>query len=248
MKEGAMYRFFMNQFRQDVVTLDGEQHHHLSRVLRARPGEELELVFSDGVICRAIISSMDNDSTNLDVLEELPGHELPVHITLFQGLPKSDKMELIIRKTVELGVSAIIPLEMTNSVVRYDDKKKKGRLERWQKIAESAAKQAGRDHVPPVNEFSTIRELVGCAEQFDAILVPYEGAQSMRQTRQVLERISVGSRIAIVIGPEGGFASDEIIALREAGAEIISLGKRILRTETAGLYILSVLGYLKEEE
>lgn len=243
-----MYRFFVNQKYSDRVILTGEHHHHLSHVLRMTVGDELELVFSDGSVYLAQITEIDRDETILTVTESIAGHELPVEISLCQGLPKSDKMEMIIQKTIELGVTEIIPLQMKHCVVRYDEKKQRSRQERWQKISESAAKQSGRDRIPVVRGITSIERLVADIKEFDLVLVPCEWAQSMVHTREVLNDIRTGMKLAIVIGPEGGFAPEEVKKLEDAGAKTISLGKRILRTETAGMYLLSVLGYLLEEE
>ncbi|MDO5100777.1 MAG: 16S rRNA (uracil(1498)-N(3))-methyltransferase [Eubacteriales bacterium] len=243
-----MYRFFVNQNQSNEVVLTGEQHHHISHVLRMAVEDELELVFADGTVYLARITGISREETVLTVRESIAGHELPIEVCLCQGLPKSDKMEMIIQKTVELGVTEILPLQMKNCVVRYDEKKQRSRQERWQKIAESAAKQSGRDRIPMVRGITTLERLVAAVEDFDLFLVPCEWAQSMAHTREVLNDIRSGMKLAIVIGPEGGFAPEEVRKLEAAGAKTISLGKRILRTETAGMYLLSVLGYLLEEE
>jgi 16S rRNA (uracil1498-N3)-methyltransferase len=152
-------------------------------------------------------------------------------------------MELIIQKCVELGVHAIIPTEMSRCVVKLDDKKKKSKTQRWQAIAESAAKQSKRSAVPEVYDAVSYNEALNIAKDLDVLMVPYECADGMNATKNVLGKIKEGSKVGIIIGPEGGFDDKEINLAEEMGGKIISLGKRILRCETAPLYALSAISY-----
>jgi 16S rRNA (uracil1498-N3)-methyltransferase len=180
------------------------------------------------------------------VEEDYQSTELPVNFYLFQGLPKKDKLELIIEKTVELGVAGIIPVEMSRCVMKLEEKKKKARIERWQAIAESAAKQSKRNLIPEVFDVMTYKQAMAKAAEMDLFLVPYENERGMAETREALARIKPGMSVGILIGPEGGFDPKEIDLAREAGAAVISLGKRILRAETAALTAVG-LGMLHVE-
>lgn len=172
------------------------------------------------------------------------GTEFSHKVYLFQGLPKSDKMELIIQKTVELGVYTVIPVAMKNCVVKLDDKKAAKKLQRWQAIAESAAKQSKRTVIPTVKQPVTYREALKIASELDITLVPYENERGMDATREIMGQLKVGQTIGVVVGPEGGFAPEEIALVDEnATMHRISLGRRILRTETAGLAALAMLVY-----
>ena len=167
--------------------------------------------------------------------------ELPSKVYLFQGLPKGDKMELIVQKAVELGVCEVIPVAMKRSVVKLDQKKAQKKCARWQEIAKSAAKQAGRGYIPKVHEVLSYREALAYSGQLDRVLLPYELAEGMKETKKVITSILPGQSVGIYIGPEGGFEKEEVDQALEQSAEVITLGKRILRTETAGLAALAVL-------
>lgn len=171
------------------------------------------------------------------------GVELPSKVYLFQGLPKADKMELIVQKAVELGVYEVIPLAVKRCVVKLDEKKARAKANRWQGIAEAAAKQSKRGVVPVVKEPMTMKEAAAYARGMDVKLIPYELAEDMAHTKKVIESIRPGESVAVFIGPEGGFEEGEVAEAIAAGIEPITLGKRILRTETAGLAVLSWLMY-----
>ena len=173
--------------------------------------------------------------------------ELPSRIYLFQGLPKADKMELIIQKAVELGVYQVIPVAMKRCVVKLDAKKGAKKVERWNTIAASAAKQSGRGIVPEVMSVKTYKEALEMAKDLDVVLVPYECAEGMDHTKKLIQSIKPGQSVGIFIGPEGGFDPDEIVLACETGGQVITLGRRILRTETAGLALLSVLMFQLEQ-
>ena len=169
--------------------------------------------------------------------------ELPSKIYLFQGLPKSDKMEFIVQKAVELGVFGIVPVATKRAVVKLDDKKAAKKVERWNSIAEGGAKQSGRNVIPEVTKVMSFKEAIAFAKELDVILIPYELAEGMQETKQIIEDIRPGQSIGIFIGPEGGFETEEVEYAISQGAKAITLGKRILRTETAGLTTLSILMY-----
>jgi len=246
-----MYHFFVTpeQVKGEEIQIVGSDVNHIKNVLRMKIGEELQI--SDGnnkkYLCE--IASMTSDEVCLQIKEELKSDtELPSKIYLFQGLPKSDKMELIVQKAVELGVYEIIPVATKRAVVKLDDKKASKKVERWNAISEGAAKQSGRNVVPEVKSVMSYKEAIQYAESLDVILIPYELAEGMEETRQIIEGIQPGQSIGIFIGPEGGFETQEMEYAMEHGAKAITLGKRILRTETAGLTTLSILMYHLESK
>ena len=211
---------------------------------------EEELLVSNGqdkdYYCK--IEAISDDEIKALILdEEFEGTELPTELYLFQGLPKSDKMELIIQKAVELGVKEIIPVATKRCVVKLDNKKEVSKIKRWQAISESAAKQSRRTIIPEVAPVMTFKEAINRAKEFELGIIPYENFKDMKETREVLEKVQKGIKIGIFIGPEGGFEESEVQYALENGIHPISLGKRILRTETAGLAILSVLMFELED-
>ena len=179
--------------------------------------------------------------------EEEEGSELPVRIYLFQGLPKADKMELIIQKAVELGVYQIIPTACRRCVVKLDPKKEKTKLVRWQQIAEAAAKQSKRSLIPEIMPVISLREAFARSQKMQVRLIPYERAEGMEKTREILKGIRPGDEVAVFIGPEGGFEETEIEEAMKAQIKPVTLGKRILRTETAGMTVLAFLLYQLEQ-
>lgn len=232
-----MYNFFVDKYARtgNTFTVSGKDHNHICNVLRMQVGDTF-LVSCEGAshLCRLV--QADNESVLAEIVEEnYRNTELPVQFFLFQGLPKADKLELIIQKTVELGVAGIIPVEMTRSIVKLDDKKKKQRKERWQSIAESAAKQSKRNVIPEVFDVISYKLAMQKAKEMDLFLVPYENERGMAETKEALARIRPGMKVGILIGPEGGFDDREIALAREAGAVVVSLGERILRAETAAI-------------
>ena len=239
-----MQQFFVtaDQVQENQIYIEGTDVNHMKNVLRMRPGEKLGI--SDGnnhhYICQ--VEKYEDAQAVLTILEEESvDTELPSKVYLFQGLPKGDKMELIVQKAVELGVYQVIPVATKRAVVKLDAKKAKKKVERWQQIAVSAAKQAGRGIIPAVGEVCTYAQALKCAEELDVVLIPYELAEGMEETKQIIAEIRPGQSVGIFIGPEGGFEKEEVEQAVKAGAEPLTLGKRILRTETAGLTMLSVL-------
>lgn len=241
-----MHHFFVtpNQVSREEIYIEGSDVNHICNVLRMKKGEKLQI--SDGnnkkYICR--IEDMTAEKVLLHIVEEKLGDtELPSKIYLFQGLPKSDKMEWIVQKAVELGAYEIIPVSTKRAVVKLDAKKAAKKVERWNSIAEGGAKQSGRTVITKVREVMTYREALAYAETLDIVLIPYELAEGMDKTKEFIGQIEKGQSVGIFIGPEGGFEKEEVEQAMEIGAEPITLGKRILRTETAGLTVLSILMY-----
>lgn len=239
-----MHHFFVEpeQIRDGQVRITGPDVNHMKNVLRMRPGEEF-LVSGGGNDLLCAVESLDVQSVGARILGEQPSRELPAGIWLFQGLPKSDKMELIIQKAVELGVYEVIPVATNRAVVKLDEKKAAKKTERWNAIALSAAKQCGRSIIPQVTQVKGFGAALEYAAGLDIVLIPYELAKGMEETRQLISSVEPGQSIGIFIGPEGGFEEEEIEKAVNMGALPITLGRRILRTETAGLTILSILMY-----
>ena len=249
-----MYHFFVEPSQihtnDNIVVILGSDVNHIKNVLRMKPGEEIAVSNgTDGREYRCGIKELNEESIlcELRFIKE-DGVELPSRVHLYQGLPKADKMELIIQKTVELGVAEIIPVAMKRCVVKLDDKKGRQKTERWQAITEAAAKQSKRGIIPVVREPVSFAEAVKEASAMEVKLLPYELAEGMGTTRKILENLPKGADIAVFIGPEGGFAPEEAEAAKAAGIEPVTLGKRILRTETAGLTVMAWIMYQLEEE
>ena len=246
-----MYHFFVenSQVTPDYkkVEITGEDYNHISNVLRMKPGEQFSVSIRDDESGREIFYEIEEITKssvigNLCFIEEV-GNELPSKIYLFQGLPKVDKMELIIQKAVELGAFEIIPMSAKRCVVKLDEKKAESKVKRWQAIAEAAAKQSKRAVIPSVSMPMTMKQAVEFAKNMDVKIIPYENAKGIAETKRIIENIKPGQDIAVFIGPEGGFSEQEIELCRENSIEPITLGKRILRTETAGFTIISWLMY-----
>ena len=242
-----MYQFFVqpSQIQDKKVIITGSDVNHIRNVLRMKPGEEIAVSNGiDGREYRCGIEEFVEDTVvcTLRFIKE-DGVELPSRIYLFQALPKADKMELIVQKAVELGVYEIIPVAAKRCVVKLDEKKAANKVNRWQGIAEAAAKQSKRGVIPEVHMPVSFQEAVDLAGSMDVRLIPYELAEDMTHTRALIEAIKPGQSIAVFIGPEGGFEESEIQTALSAGIEPRTLGKRILRTETAGFTVLSWLMY-----
>ena len=236
-----MQRFFVEPHQIDEgahqIHILGSDVNHISNVLRMKQGEELWISDGGKKEYRCTIEEFSPDEVLLHIIyAQQPDYELQSRIYLFQGLPKADKMELIIQKAVELGAYEVIPVETKRCVVKLDGK-----------IAESAAKQSKRMLIPNVHEVLTFKEALKYAESMDVRLIPYELAKGMQETKEILADIQPGQSIGIFIGPEGGFEEKEVETAISEGAKPITLGKRILRTETAGLAILSVLMFQLEQ-
>ena len=246
-----MYQFFVRpeQIQGKTIRITGSDVNHMKNVLRMKPGEEISVSNGmDGKEYRCGIESIGGDEVvcTLRFIKE-EGLELPSRIYLFQCLPKADKMELVIQKAVELGAYAVIPVAAKRCVVKLDAKKEESRRKRWTAVSESAAKQSGRGIIPEISGVQSFREAVEEAGELDVCLIPYEKAEDMARTREILSGIPAGASIGVFIGPEGGFEEEEVREAMEAGARPITLGRRILRTETAGMAVLAMLGYPLEE-
>lgn len=246
-----MYQFFVepHQISDKTVRIEGQDVNHIKNVLRMKIGEELSVSNGvDGKEYRCGIVSMDEECITCELrFVKEDGVELPSQVYLFQGLPKADKMELIIQKAVELGVHAVVPVSTKRCVVKLDDKKAKSKIARWQGISEAAAKQSKRRIVPEVMNVMSLKQALAFVKDFEVKLIPYEMAEDMSKTKEIINSLQPGQRIAIFIGPEGGFEEAEVQAAMENGVEPITLGKRILRTETAGFTVLSWIMYQLEQ-
>lgn len=239
-----MQHFFVtpSQVEGERIYIEGSDVNHMKNVLRMRPGEAVAISDGDNLKYRCVVEGYEEGRAVLAIQQRMPVYtELPCRITLFQGLPKQDKMELIVQKAVELGASQVVPVATRRSVVKLDEKKAAKKLQRWQQIAESAAKQAGRGYIPQVSSVLSYQEALEKAGGLDVLLIPYELAEGMEEARKVVASIAQGQSVGIIIGPEGGFEKEEVDAPIHQGAKAITLGRRILRTETAGLAILSIL-------
>lgn len=245
-----MYHFFVDrgQVSENEITITGPDVNHIRNVLRMTIGEEVLVSDGSGKSYKGKINSLSAENILLEIIgsgEE--GTEPGARFYLFQGMPKSDKMELVIQKAVELGVYEIIPVFTKRSIVRLDESKKASKLKRYNAISESAAKQSGRSIVPKVGPFMSFKEAVSYAGELSLNMIPYENFKDMNETRSVLEQVEEGMNIGIFIGPEGGFDADEISLAMKNDMKPISLGKRILRTETAAMALLSVLMFKMEK-
>lgn len=241
-----MYQFFVpsENIQGNRIVITGDDVNHIKNVLRMKVGEEIAVSNGeDGKEYRCGIASIGDEIVcTLRFIKE-DGVELPTKITLFQGLPKADKMELIVQKAVELGAYEVVPVSMARSIVKLDDKKQKTKITRWQSIAEAAAKQSKRSIIPQIQPIMTMKQALSYAKEMDMLFVPYELADDMEKTRELFEEVKPGQHIGFFIGPEGGFDEAEIQLALDSGAQPITLGKRILRTETAGMTVLSILMY-----
>ena len=245
-----MYHFFVTpaQVQEGYCRITGQDVNHIRNVLRMKPGEQIKI--RDGIsrnyVCA--IEELEADRVRARILfEEEDSSELPCRISLFQGLPKSDKMDWIIQKAVELGVYQILPMATRRAVVKLDGKKAEAKVRRWNAVAESAAKQSGRMIIPEVTDVVSFSKACKMAGQMDCGLIPYELARGMDEAREVFGRIRPGMQVGILIGPEGGFDMEEIEEAQTEGILPVTLGRRILRTETAGMAALSILMFHLEQ-
>lgn len=265
-----MYRFFIDseQLNNDIIEITGDDYNHIRNVLRMKIGEKVLLSDGGDKEYEACITEFVDDRQTADDIKK-PGNgrkvdngnmlpavrlkitdvfgsnrELPAKITLFQGYPKGDKMEQIVQKAVELGVYEIVPVMMNRCVVKLDEKKAVKKVERLNLIAESAAKQSKRGIIPKVREVMTMKEASEYAKSLEYAIIPYESAEGMDYSRDILKQAACKQFIGIFIGPEGGFENSEIEMLKLIDGKIITLGHRILRTETAGMTVLSILMWL----
>lgn len=243
-----MPKFFVknNQIENNTIQILGTDVNHIKNVLRLKENDEIEICDSDeqqSYLCKII--ELEESFVKCDIVNKIEGsRESNIEVTIFQGLPKADKMELIIQKSVELGVYDITPVEMARCVVKLNDKDKTKKIERWNKISEVAAKQSQRDIIPKINNIIKISELANIISQYDGIILAYEKEKDYT-IKQELQKLKMqnAQKIGIVIGPEGGLEEKEVEMLKNNGASVITLGKRILRTETVALNVLSNIIY-----
>ncbi len=239
-----MHRFFIEKrdIVNDRVTIKGEDAHHISRVLRLKEGDTITLCDGEGIDYAAAVGNIDKHSIETVIKGKSPSKGEPgVNAVLYQGIPKSAKMDTIIQKCTELGVKRIVPIYTQRTVVILgSEKDKKKKLERWGKIAEEAAKQSGRGVIPYIDMPMTLSEAIKDAAALDMAIIPYELEKDL-SIREVLKGNKAD--IGFFIGPEGGFASEEIEEARKAGIVPVTLGSRILRTETAGIVVLTCIMY-----
>ena len=220
--------------------------HHIKNVLRCQKGEHIEICNSEtskNYLCE--INKIEKEEIECNILENLRSNvETDIKVTIFQGLPKADKMEYIIQKSVELGAYDITPVEMKRCIVKLNEKDKEKKIQRWQKIAEVAAKQCKRDIIPKINNITNVKLICNIIQNYDIILVAYE-KEKERTLKSELKKIKEYNQknIGIIIGPEGGLDEDDVKLLEESGAKVITLGNRILRTETVALNVLSNIMY-----
>lgn len=247
-----MHRFFVknDELNKIPIEITGEDYNHMKNVLRLKVGEQVLL--SDGedkeYVCEIAGYQPEEESVFLNIIDIMGiSRELPAKITLFQGYPKGDKMEQIVQKAVELGAYEIVPVMMKRSVVKLDEKKAEKKVERLNAIALSAAKQSKRGKIPKVTSVMNMKEAVSYAKTMEYIILPYENAEGMDYSKTVIKEVKGKQSVAVFIGPEGGFEPAEVEMIKEAGGKTITLGHRILRTETAGIVVLSLLMYELEE-
>lgn len=244
-----MPKFFVesNQINEDEIVIQNDDVNHIKNVLRAKIGDNLDIcnyMTSENYNCK--IDEINDKYIKCKIIDRVNSNvESKVKVSIFQGLPKADKMELIIQKSVELGAYDITPVEMKRCVVKLNDKEKQKKVQRWQKISEVAAKQSGRDIIPKINDTVNVNQLCGKFEEYDLVLVAYEQEKlhTLKKELQKIDKSQNNIKIAIIIGPEGGIEEKEIELFKENKAKIITLGSRILRTETVALNMISIIIY-----
>lgn len=244
-----MPRFFVKteQIREKEITIIGEDVKHIKNVLRKQIGDNIEICNQEtGYAYKCEIAEIEEQEIRSNIIEEIISSEDKIKVDIYQGLPKADKMELIIQKSIELGANAIIPVEMKRCVVKLDSKTEDKKIERWQKIAESAAKQSGRSIVPEIRRMIKVEDITKLRNEYDTVIVCYENEKEHYIKQELLKLKELNKqelRIAVVIGPEGGLEEKDVEYLKKNGAIIVTLGNRILRTETVALSLLSIIMY-----
>ncbi len=244
-----MRKFFVKQenIKESKIEIVGSDVNHIKNVLRLKIGDRIQICnqeTSENYICQ--IAKMEQTILQTQILEKIESNiESNIELHIFQGLPKADKMEWIIQKGTELGASKFIPVAFQRSIVKLSPKDESKKIERWQKIAEVAAKQSQRDLVPKVESVIPVKNICFFLSEYDILLLAYEGEKEnfLKNELLTLKNREKNLKIAVVVGPEGGITEEEVADLRKAGAKVVSLGKRILRTETVALQICSVIMY-----
>ena len=243
-----MPKFFTNKVEDNEIVIIGEDVNHIKNVLRKSIKDTLEICNSENgenFLCE--IKQIEKEKIICSIIEKIQVESEPkTYVHIYQGLPKSDKMELIIQKAVELGVSEITPTNMSRCIVKLEGKDEKKKIERWQKISEVAAKQSGRDIIPKINNICNLKEVAKQCENYDIVLMAYENEKENKlknEIKKLKETKKENLKIAIIIGPEGGLAPEEVEKAKQNGISTITLGNRILRTETVALNVLSIIMY-----
>lgn len=246
-----MRRFFTapDTVQGDTIVFDAELARHMGKVLRLPAGEQVTVSTGDGTAYLVELTEFQKDSVTGRILERMENlRETDIEVVLYQGMPKGDKLELIIQKCTELGVSAVVPVETSRSVVHLDSGKAGKKLERWQKIAQEASQQSKRVQVPAVGPYYNWKQLLKELEQTDALTIVFWEDEQTQSIKALLRSLpEKPQRINLIVGPEGGLSEEEVSQLRMLGAVSASLGKRILRTETAGMAGISMVMYEFDE-
>ena len=241
-----MPKFFIKRedIDGDTVVVRGDNQNHIKNVFRFKVGDEILLCDGEGTDYKVKISSQTHDYTETKILEVNKANSEPsVNITLYQGVPKATKLELIIQKNVELGINKIVPVMCERTIVRFNNQKDiQKKVERWQKIAKEASKQSGRGIIPEVRSPITLKEAINNAKEYDLAIIPYE-KEHYNTLKDVLSNNRNAKNICVFIGPEGGFSEQEIELCNKNNIIPITLGNRILRTETASMYTTSIIMY-----
>lgn len=245
-----MPKFFVKneQINDNKVIIKGEDVNHIKNVLRLNVDDNIQVCNLDTSINYTCgISKINNEVVECNIFNQIESNsESNIHINIFQGIPKSDKMELIIQKCVELGITELTPVEMKRCIAKIDEKSRTKRIERWQKISEVAAKQCGRDIIPKINDVTNIKNICNLTSEYDIVLLAYENEQKNTLKSELSKIKNAGIKnykIAIIIGPEGGLDKEEVNLLKKSGAKTVTLGKRILRTETVAFVLTSIIMY-----
>ena len=246
-----MRKFFVENkniiLSENKILIDGDDVNHIRNVLRLELGTKIKICDKENLKNYVSeITKINTDNIECLILEEIESEtEKNVELHIFQGLPKADKMELIIQKGTELGISKYVPVKLSRCIVKLDGKDEIKKIDRWQKISEAAAKQSGRDLVPEITNLKSIKEVSELIKEYDLFLVAFEEEKENSIKNELLKIKDTldNYKIAVLVGPEGGLQKDEVSYLEENGAKVITLGNRILRTETVAMYIASVIMY-----
>ncbi|HHY72960.1 MAG TPA: 16S rRNA (uracil(1498)-N(3))-methyltransferase [Bacillus bacterium] len=247
-----MQRYFVKneQIKDEIIKIAGEDAHHISRVMRMKTGDAVICCSEDGQVARCEIQEITDDLCFASIVEWIDENkELPVFVTIAQGLPKGDKVELIVQKGTEMGASSFLPFFASRSIVKWDEKKGRKKVERLEKIAKEAAEQSHRTRIPEIREPIDFKTLLKMSSQYKYKIVAYEEDAKHGEKKNlssVLSKLTKNDSLLAVIGPEGGLTEEEIAKLLDNGFITCSLGQRILRTETAPLYLLAAVSYHTE--